>query len=149
MILGVGKESEMKETDHAGSRLYSIGDVRQATGLTERRIRYYETQQLIAPQRTAGNQRMYSQKDLDRLLQIKRWLDEGFSLREVREKLRERTLAERRFDEDEEERDATAYFEGKRIARGGVPATPSLYPLQNRASIIRRIHHGDGPEKER
>lgn len=140
----------MKETDREGSALYSIGEVREATGLTERRIRYYETQQLLSPQRTAGNQRLYSPKDLERLHLIKQWLDEGFSLREVREKLREKMLTDRRHDELDEERDATTYFEGKRIAHGGQPISQSLYPLQNRANIIRRIRHGDDPpEKER
>ena len=41
------------------------------TDLTARQIRYYEDQGLIQPERTAGNRRMYSLNDMDRLLEIK------------------------------------------------------------------------------
>lgn len=61
--------------------------VKNLTGLTERRIRYYEEQGLIAPRRTAGGQRLYSPADVERLLRIKLLLHRGKSLEEVRRAL--------------------------------------------------------------
>ncbi len=68
-----------KEDDH-GKRekelrrslaVFPIGTVMKLTDLTARQIRYYEDQGLIQPERTAGNRRMYSLNDMDRLLEIK------------------------------------------------------------------------------
>lgn len=121
--------------------LYPIGEVKTRTGLTERRIRYYETLNLLTPRRTEGNQRLYSSGDIERLQEIKRLLDEGMSLKAVRQKMRDRdaTPAD---DIPELERDAEGYFEGKRIAHGEAPRHGSLYPLRDRAVIMRRLARG-------
>lgn len=50
------------------------------TELTARQIRYYEANDLIAPERTKGNQRLFSFNDVDRLLQIKDLLDKGLNM---------------------------------------------------------------------
>lgn len=50
------------------------------TSLTARQIRYYEAQELITPQRNEGNRRMYSLNDVDRLLEIKDYLDDGVNV---------------------------------------------------------------------
>ena len=55
--------------------VFPIGTVMKLTDLTARQIRYYEDQGLIQPERTAGNRRMYSLNDMDRLLEIKDFLD--------------------------------------------------------------------------
>ena len=68
--------------------LYSIGAVCRLTGLSERRIRYYEQAGLLHPARTAGNQRRYSQADVDRLLEIKGLLSQGLHVDQIRERLR-------------------------------------------------------------
>lgn len=47
-----------------------ISVVRELTGLSDRQIRYYDQQELIAPQRGAGKQRRYSLNDIDRLIEI-------------------------------------------------------------------------------
>ena len=57
--------------------VFPIGTVMKLTDLTARQIRYYEDQGLIQPERTAGNRRMYSLNDMDRLLEIKDFLDDG------------------------------------------------------------------------
>ena len=49
--------------------VFPIGTVMKLTDLTARQIRYYEDQGLIQPERTAGNRRMYSLNDMDRLLE--------------------------------------------------------------------------------
>jgi MerR family glutamine synthetase transcriptional repressor len=111
--------------------LFPIGEVKARTGLTERRIRYYESLELLAPRRSEGNQRLYSQRDVETLQEIKKLLDSGLSLKAVRARLYQ--------TDDEVERDAESYFEGKRIAHGERPRQASLYPLKDRASIIRRL----------
>ncbi len=111
--------------------LFPIGEVKARTGLTERRIRYYESLELLAPRRSEGNQRLYSQRDIETLQEIKKLLDSGLSLKAVRARLYQ--------TDDEVERDAESYFEGKRIAHGERPRHASLYPLKDRASIIRRL----------
>ncbi len=111
--------------------LFPIGEVKARTGLTERRIRYYESLHLLSPRRSEGNQRLYSQRDVERLLEIKRLLESGLTLKAVRARLYE--------PPEEVERDAESYFEGKRIAHGERPRHASLYPLKDRASIMRRL----------
>lgn len=69
--------------------LYSIGAVCRLTGLSERRIRYYEQAGLLHPARTAGNQRRYSQADVDRLLEIKGLLNQGLHVDQIRDRLRQ------------------------------------------------------------
>jgi len=69
------------------SALYPIGVVKNLTGLSERRLRYYEEQGLVHPQRTPGGQRLYAPADVDRLKWIKDLRDRGLSLSAVREVL--------------------------------------------------------------
>jgi len=60
--------------------MYSIGAVEELTGLTGRQIRYYEKMGLINPERTSGNQRLYSPAIVERLKEIKRLLSSGMKL---------------------------------------------------------------------
>lgn len=60
------------------------------TGLTRRRIRYYEKVGLLEPSRTEGNRRLYSQADLRRLVEIKKLLEEGLNLQGIGALLSER-----------------------------------------------------------
>ena len=60
-----------------------IGTIRELTDLTDRQIRYYEEQNLITPQRTTSNRRMFSLNDVDRLLEIKDYLDAGDSIADI------------------------------------------------------------------
>lgn len=60
---------------------FSIGDLRQRTGVKAPTIRYYESRGLLdAPERSAGNQRRYGHADLERLGFIRHARDLGFSL---------------------------------------------------------------------
>lgn len=63
--------------------VFPIGTVMKLTDLTARQIRYYETKELVHPERTEGNQRMYSLNDVDRFLEIKDWLQAGYSMVEI------------------------------------------------------------------
>ncbi len=138
----------MKHANHSEEPLFSIGVVKEATGLTERRIRYYETLHFISPRRTQGNQRLYTQREIDRLKYIKSLLDHGVSLKEVRVQLQQEELISRDHDYDEVERDAEGFFQGKLIARKAEIHRDSLYPLINRHEIIRRLsrNHFNGHE---
>ena len=64
--------------------VFPIGTVMKLTDLTARQIRYYEDQGLIQPERTAGNRRMYSLNDMDWILYIKDFLNEGFNIEAIK-----------------------------------------------------------------
>jgi len=70
----------LNDQDRRSMPLFSIGPVMKLTELTARQIRYYEEHDLISPERTAGNQRLFSFNDVDRLLEIKDHLDKGLNL---------------------------------------------------------------------
>jgi PAS domain S-box-containing protein len=58
-----------------GGRLYLIGDVAALTGLTTHALRAWEHVGLLAPRRTAGGVRQYTEDDLARIRLISRTLD--------------------------------------------------------------------------
>ncbi|SHF53616.1 MerR family transcriptional regulator [Ornithinibacillus halophilus] len=70
----------MNDQDRRSMPLFGIGIVMKLTELTARQIRYYEEHDLIHPERTSGNQRLFSFNDVDRLLEIKNYLDKGLNL---------------------------------------------------------------------
>ena len=57
--------------------VFSMSVVCKLTELTARQIRYYETHELIKPERTEGNKRLFSMNDLERLLEIKALIEKG------------------------------------------------------------------------
>lgn len=78
-----------------------IGTVMKLTNLTARQIRYYEEQELVMPERSEGNRRLYSLNDIDRLLEVKDYLDDGINMAGIKEIYRERQakLEAKRSDE--------------------------------------------------
>lgn len=73
--------------------VFPIGVVMKLTELSARQIRYYEEQQLIKPERTDGNQRLFSMNDLDTLLDIKLLLEKGFNMKRIKSLLYEKESA--------------------------------------------------------
>ncbi|MGH1462100.1 MAG: MerR family transcriptional regulator [Neptuniibacter sp.] len=68
------------------SEKYSIGEVAAAGNCQVQTIRYYEQIGLMpAPERTAGNQRIYRKAHYDRLAFIRHSRELGFSLEQIRE----------------------------------------------------------------
>jgi MerR family glutamine synthetase transcriptional repressor len=67
--------------------LFSIGTVQKLTGLSARQIRYYEEQGLISPIRSEGKQRQFSFVDVERLMRIREWMEDGESLSGVKRRL--------------------------------------------------------------
>jgi DNA-binding transcriptional MerR regulator len=69
-------------------REIGIGDLARTTGCKVQTIRYYEEIGLMPePARTAGNQRRYDQRHVDRLAFIRHSRELGFSLEAIRELL--------------------------------------------------------------
>jgi MerR family transcriptional regulator, glutamine synthetase repressor len=64
--------------------LFPIGTVQKLTGLSARQIRYYEQNELITPARSEGKQRLFSFLDVERLMLIREWLDEGNNIAGVK-----------------------------------------------------------------
>jgi len=62
----------------------SIGEVSRRTRLTERALRLYEAEGLVAPSRTAAGRRVYSLADLRRLQQVQILRRAGYALAEIR-----------------------------------------------------------------
>ncbi|MDG5787400.1 MerR family transcriptional regulator [Evansella sp. AB-P1] len=60
--------------------IFPISFVKEMTNLTARQIRYYEENGLIHPVRNKANQRVFSLNDLDRLLEIKSFIDKKVNI---------------------------------------------------------------------
>jgi MerR family glutamine synthetase transcriptional repressor len=65
--------------------LFPIGIVMKLTDLTARQIRYYEQHELIQPARTAGNQRLFSFNDVERLLEVKALIEKGVNIAGIKQ----------------------------------------------------------------
>ncbi|USS90130.1 MerR family transcriptional regulator [Fructilactobacillus carniphilus] len=61
-----------------------MGTVMKLTSLTARQIRYYDDSGLVHSERTASNRRLYSLNDIDRILEIKDYLDEGMNIEQIK-----------------------------------------------------------------
>lgn len=107
-----------------------MGVTERLTGLTGRQIRYWEQQDLLAPARTKGGQRLYSDADIARLKEIKKLLNEGYTLERVRAHYQAKELKQRRLAEE--------------LARQKASRLTSLYPLQNRAELIKMLERERG-----
>lgn len=79
-----GKGGDRMKEEVSTTPVYSMGVAERLTGLTARQIRYWEQNGLLAPSRTKGRQRMYTEADILRLKEIKRLLNEGMTLERVK-----------------------------------------------------------------
>ena len=70
---------------------YRIGEVAEIVGVKPHVLRYWESEfGLLSPKKNEGNQRFYTQKDLQKVQMIKRLLhEERFTIAGARRKLRE------------------------------------------------------------
>jgi len=99
--------------------VFPMAAAEKMTGLTRRRIRYYEKAGLLKPARTQGNRRLYSPADIRRLVEIKRLLEDGFDLKGIA------NLLERRKDQAGPAEAATpAGGAGGQGSKGRFPLTP-------------------------
>ena len=70
----------------AERRFYSIGEMGDEFGVTARALRFYEDEELIAPERR-GTTRLYTDRDRARLAWILRGKRVGLSLSDIKELL--------------------------------------------------------------
>lgn len=90
--------------------LYTISQIAEALDISTRTIRFYEEKGLITPQRTAGNQRVYTSRNKARLRLILRGKRFGFSLDEIAEMI---GLSDADMDEGEQIRKTLAFGAAK------------------------------------
>jgi len=118
---------------------YMISVAADLVGMHPQTLRIYESKGLVRPQRTAGNTRLYSEADLDRLKLIQRLTTElGLNLAGVEHVLRlEDELRRMRARMDRLERDMRAAVEAvhKNYRRDLVPVSQitTLVPRTRRA----------------
>lgn len=77
----------MLRSDGKGARqeslyVFPMGVVERLTGLTRRRIRYYEQAGLLEPDRTPGGHRLYSQENVNTLLRVRALVESGITTME-------------------------------------------------------------------
>jgi DNA-binding transcriptional MerR regulator len=77
-----------------------MSSVMKLTDLTARKIRYYEEQELIFPERNAGNNRLFSLNDIDRLLEIKEMISDDFSIKEIKKQFLKLEQKEKELSEE-------------------------------------------------
>ncbi|HET7627110.1 MAG TPA: MerR family transcriptional regulator [Bacillales bacterium] len=83
-------------TMYKDKKVISIGTVCELTGLSERKIRYYEERRLVFPDRTNKGTRKYSFSDVELLMEIAEQREEGVQTHEIRQSFRK----ERRREQD-------------------------------------------------
>lgn len=80
--------------------VFPMSSVIKLTDLTARKIRYYEEQELIFPERNAGNNRLFSLNDIDRLLEIKEMISDDFSIKEIKKQFLKLEQKEKELSEE-------------------------------------------------
>src|SRR5437016_14382701 len=75
----------------ADERLYKIGEVCKMADVQPYVLRYWETEfPALAPNKSGGGQRLYSQREIDIILRIKQLLySDGFTIAGAKKKLEE------------------------------------------------------------
>lgn len=112
--------------------MLSIGELSRKTGVKSPTIRYYEQVGMIeAAERSAGNQRRYTNRELERLTFIKHARDLGFSIESIRELLDLSSHPER------------PCADADRIAKQNlVSVRERMAKLQKLETELQRISHG-------
>jgi len=89
---------------------FTISQLARALDISTRSIRFYEEKGMISPQRTSGNQRVYSKRDRARLKLILRGKRFGYNLTEIAEMI---GLTNVDMDETEQIKKSLQYGEKK------------------------------------
>lgn len=70
----------MARRQHRDQAMYIISVAAELAGVHPQTLRVYERKGLVNPQRTGGNSRRYSERDIDRLRRIQELTQEGVNL---------------------------------------------------------------------
>jgi DNA-binding transcriptional MerR regulator len=76
-----------KRSSYKDKKVITIGIVCELTGLTERKIRYYEERKLIFPERSEKGNRKYSFSDIETLMEIADKIEDGVQTYEIRQEM--------------------------------------------------------------
>src|SRR5690554_2525943 len=128
----LGEELTMPDQGE-NKKTFSIGEVREKTGLTSRQIRYYEQVGLIDSLRTNGKHRRFKEETIERLLSIKELLKEFSNIEAVREELE----SKRKSQSFKDKKDT---LHSINYPRAGRQELTSLYPVSNRADLLTMIN---------
>lgn len=112
----------------------TMKEAKEKTGLSSRQIRYYDKQSLIFPARSKGNQRLFSENDIERLLKIKLLLAEGNSIETVKLRLKVPEYEEDNIEENAIELDyddQSDYYSDVEL--------DSLFPVSNRSELMKKL----------
>jgi len=118
----------------------TMKEAKEKTGLTSRQIRYYDQQDLVFPARSSGNQRLFSENDIKRLVKIKKMLAAGNSIETVRSKLK----APESHQNNEIEADYDDHFDYYSDVD-----LDSLYPVSNRSELIKKLSHSNKQQSQK
>lgn len=92
------KEKELRKS----LAVFPIGTMIKLTGLSARQIRYYEEQELIQPERNEGRHRLYSLNHVDRLLEIKDYLNDGYNIAAIKHLYEKKQMQEKETTREKE-----------------------------------------------
>ncbi|HET7560712.1 MAG TPA: MerR family transcriptional regulator [Limnochordia bacterium] len=118
-----------------GAAVYPIGVVQNLTGLSGRQIRYYEKMALLTPERTGGNQRLYSARDVELLGRIKALLADGLNIEGVRARLAAEPPGPAPEPPAPEPESAVERASAWPIRQGATRLT-SLYPVRDQKALL-------------
>ncbi|WP_151736443.1 MerR family transcriptional regulator [Paenibacillus tengchongensis] len=75
-------------------KVITIGTVCELTGLSARRIRYYEERGLLFPERSSTGNRKYSFSDIEALMEIANQLEDGTKTNEIKKELKRKNMSD-------------------------------------------------------
>ncbi|WP_257351616.1 MerR family transcriptional regulator [Pseudalkalibacillus decolorationis] len=73
--------------NYKDKKVMSIGIISKITGLSHRKIRYYEERKLIFPERTEKGTRKYSFADVETLMEIADQIEDGVQTYEIKKEM--------------------------------------------------------------
>ncbi len=79
-------------SSYKDKKVISIGVVSELTGISQRKIRYYEERGLIFPERSNKGIRKYSFQDVEALMKIAEKMEEGVQTAEIRNDMQRRKM---------------------------------------------------------
>lgn len=75
----------LDKDNYKEKKVITIGTVCELTGLSTRKIRYYEERGLVFPERTTSGNRKYSFNDIEMLMDIANHLEDGFRTFDIKQ----------------------------------------------------------------